>query len=182
MEDLIQKAKEGAPSAWKELMKIYLPNIKSIAKSYTVPGLDLEDLIQEGMLGFFKAVNSFDVSKNENFESFLEMCVRRQVISALRHATRQKDIPPAKFVYLEEEWVNPDSSMENRDLSDLLHSFDIPLSDLERKVLKKYMEGKSYKEIAGELGYSLKTVDNALQRIKRKLRKMIEPPSPLFPL
>ncbi|KUK13497.1 MAG: sigma-70 family RNA polymerase sigma factor [Synergistetes bacterium] len=170
---LLLKAKEGSSKAWREIVKIYLPIVKSIARDYFVPHMDYEDLVQEGLLALFKAVNSFDVNKGVKFESFLEMCLRRQFTDVLRKATRQKEIPVNKYVSIEEK---PGLSLwrEKEDWESMDFDINLKLSDLENKVLSKYLEGKTYTEIAQELGCTLKVVDNALQRIKRKLRKTFD--------
>ncbi len=170
--ELVRIAKNGSSQAWKELVKIYLPTIRAIAEKYFIPGADPEDVVQEGLLGLLKAVNSFDASKNEDFSLFLEMCVKRQIISALRRATRQKDIPLGKQVPLNETLsLALSGNIGDFNFDTFLRSLQFYLSDLEIEILKRYLEGKAYGEIAQELKCSIKTVDNALQRIKRKLRK-----------
>ncbi|MCD6362902.1 MAG: sigma-70 family RNA polymerase sigma factor [Synergistetes bacterium] len=173
--ELLKRAKEGDEEAWGELVRKYAPFIKLIARKYFIPDVDFEDIVQEGMIGFLKAVRSFDPSKLTGFKTFMEMCVERQIISALRRATRRKDLPLESKVSLDielgSEGLDIDESLSKREA---LHGFYISLSDLERSILREYLEGKSYFEIAQAIGCSLKTVDNALQRIKRKLRKAMD--------
>lgn len=171
--ELISRAKEGSPHAWKEIIKVYMPFIKSIVQRYFIPNMDQDDLIQEGLLALFKAVKSFDMNKNRDFESFLEMCIKRQLITALRHVTRQKDIPMDSYLPLDED-INPVSPPKEFESKDIYQDLKRNLSRLENMVLEKYLEGKGYVEIAQELGCSFKSVDNALQRVRRKLRKMID--------
>ncbi len=173
--ELVKRAKEGDEEAWKKLVRKYAPSIRLIAKKYFIPGVDFEDIVQEGMIGFLKAVRSFDHSKLAGFKSFMEMCVERQIISALRRATRRKDLPLQSKISLNSELGARDMDIdESLSLREALGGFYISLSDLEKSVLKEYLEGKSYFQIAQALGCSLKTVDNALQRVKRKLKKAMD--------
>lgn len=170
---LLLKAKEGSSEAWKEIVKTYLPVIKSILREFFIPHMDYEDLIQEGLFALFKAVNSFDVEKGKEFEPFLEMCIRRQFISALRRATRQREVPLSKRVSVE-EGVSFSSWEIKEELKKMLFDFNLRLSELESKVLSEYLMGKTYTEIANELGLTSKVVDNALQRVKRKFKKFLD--------
>ncbi|MCS7233281.1 MAG: sigma-70 family RNA polymerase sigma factor [Synergistetes bacterium] len=171
--ELIVKAQNGSSEAWNEIVKMYMPLIRSIVQRYFVPNMDKEDLLQEGMFGLFKAVNSFDIHKNKDFDLFLEVCVERQLITALRRATRQKDIPSSHYVPLEEN-ININSLLREDEPVSVYYEIEKSLSELERMILKRYLEGKSYIEIAKELGCNSKAVDNALQRVKKKLRKMFD--------
>lgn len=175
--ELISMAKEGSPHAWEEIVKLYLPFVKSTVQRYFIPNMDRDDLLQEGMLALFKAVKTYDVNKNKDFKSFLEMCVKRQLISALRHATRRKDIPIEGYLPWDEN-INISLALVERELPYLSQEFKQKLSRLESTVLEKYLEGKSYNEIAKELGCSPKSVDNAIQRVKRKLRRIADSLSP----
>ncbi len=158
---------------------------------YFLAGADREDVVQEGMIGLFKAVRDFRSDKNTAFRAFAELCITRQIITAIKSATRQKHLPLNSYVSLSKPMsTHPDDEqafvgmLEVRsaaDPADLVVSAEEidamnvsvaeVLSDLEREVLHLYMDGKSYQEIADRLGRHVKSIDNALQRIKRKLEQ-----------
>ncbi|GAB4116102.1 MAG: RNA polymerase sporulation sigma factor SigH [Candidatus Caldatribacteriota bacterium] len=187
-EDLVNLANRGNVIAEEYLITKYKKMVKLKARSYFLIGADAEDIIQEGMIGLYKAVRNFQFEKLSSFKAFAELCVTRQMITAIKSATRQKHIPLNSYISLNRPIFNEDSdrtlldvvdSINIDDPQDLflrdenLHSFKERikrvLSNLEREVLESYLDAKSYKEIAAELGKQVKSVDNALQRIKRKL-------------
>lgn len=156
-------------------------------------GADHEDIVQEGMIGLYKAIRDYREEKLKSFRAFAELCITRQIITAIKTATRQKHIPLNNYVSLnrpiydedsdrtlldvitEEAPSNPEEMLINReDLSVIEGRIGQMLSDLEKEVLVRYMEGKSYVEISEEMGRHVKSIDNALQRIKRKLLKYLE--------
>jgi RNA polymerase sporulation-specific sigma factor len=188
-EDLIERAREGSDPAIEELLRRYRHYARAKARSYFLAGADREDIVQEGMIGLYKAIRDFQGDRNTAFRAFAELCITRQIITAIKTATRQKHVPLNSYVSL-----NKGASSENeeeRALADLLVGPAIAdpaelvvsaeeianikasvgrlLSSLETEVLQLYMDGKSYHEIAEMLGRHVKSIDNALQRIKRKL-------------
>ena len=151
-------------------------------------GADTEDIIQEGMIGLYKAVRNYQFKKLSSFKAFAELCITRQIITAIKSATRQKHIPLNSYISLNRPIYNEDSDRTLLDIVDNININDPQdlflnseklnnlkvrikkiLSDLERDVLESYLDAKSYQEIAVDLGRHVKSIDNALQRIKRKL-------------
>jgi len=186
---LVLRARNGSEGARDELMRRYHGFVRLKASSYFLAGGDAEDLIQEGMIGLFKAIRDFRSDKETSFRSFAELCVTRQIITAIKTATRQKHGPLNNYVSFSRP-VGSDDDGERvlgdviptvaiSDPADLVISaeriralqqhFDAVLSDLETEVLRLYVEGKSYQEIAERLQRHVKSIDNALQRIKKKL-------------
>ena len=190
-EQLVARAKVGDENALDALLTRYRHYARAKARSYFLAGADREDIVQEGMIGLFKAVRDFDPQHNTAFRAFAELCITRQIITAIKTATRQKHIPLNSYVSLNKSFSDPDGeerplaeslvSREIVDPADLLisaeeiakirDSVDRHLSELETDVLSLYMDGKSYQEIADLLGRHVKSIDNALQRIKRKLEQ-----------
>lgn len=184
---------QGDTQATEYLINKYKNFVRSKARSYFLIGADREDIIQEGMIGLYKAIRDFKGDKLTSFKSFAELCVTRQIITAIKTATRQKHIPLNSYVSLNKPIFDEDS---DRTLLDILSGIKITdpeelminqeeyidiekkmgeiLSGLERKVLMLYLEGKSYQEIAEELRRHVKSIDNALQRVKRKLERYLE--------
>jgi RNA polymerase sporulation-specific sigma factor len=178
--------------ALEYLLNKYKNFVRAKARSYFLIGADREDIVQEGMIGLYKAVRDFRASKLTSFRAFAELCITRQIITAIKTATRQKHRPLNSYVSLNKPAYDEES---DRMLIDVISSSKISnpediiigredfstietkmgklLSPLEMQVLKKYIEGKSYFEVAEELDRSVKSVDNALQRVKNKLEKLI---------
>ncbi|MCM3317668.1 RNA polymerase sporulation sigma factor SigH [Rummeliibacillus sp. G93] len=176
------------------LISKYKPLVRLKVKSYFLIGADKEDIVQEGMIGLYKAVRDFNGERITSFKAFAELCVRRQIITAIKAATRQKHIPLNSYVSLDKPVFEEESSAKT--LMDMLSgaTIDDPekliihqeefnsleekigqvLSDLERQVLTLYLEGRSYQEISASLDRHVKSIDNALQRIKRKLERHLE--------
>jgi len=192
-EELALQAKSGDCEALERLINKYRNFVKSKARSYFLVGADREDIIQEGMIGLYKAIRDFKGDKLSSFRAFAELCITRQMITAIKTATRQKHIPLNSYVSLNKPIYDEDS---DRTLLDILSGtkitdpeelminreeyYDIEfkmgeiLSELELRVLTLYLEGKSYQEIAVELTRHVKSIDNALQRVKRKLERYLE--------
>lgn len=187
-EELICLACQGDLIAEEFLINKYKKLVKIKARSYFLIGADTEDIIQEGMIGLYKAVRNYQFKKLSSFKAFAELCITRQIITAIKSATRQKHIPLNSYISLNRPIYNEDS---DRTLLDIVDNISINdpqdlflngeklnnlkvrikkiLSDLERDVLESYLDAKSYQEIAADLGRHVKSIDNALQRIKRKL-------------
>ena len=191
-EDVAALAQQGDGQALAYLLNKYKNFVRSKARSYFLIGADHEDIVQEGMIGLYKAIRDFQPERLASFRSFAELCVKRQIITAIKAATRQKHVPLNSYVSLnkplydeesdrtlmdviEGRVTNPeDLYISQEDLSRIQTQISEVLSDLERRVLEAFMDGKSYQEIAELLGRHVKSIDNALQRVKRKLFKFKE--------
>lgn len=191
-EEVVDEAKKGNSRAQEYLISKYENFVKSKAKSYFLIGADKEDIYQEGMIGLYKAIRDFKADKLTSFKAFAELCVTRQIITAIKTATRQKHIPLNTYISLNKPIYEEES---DRTLIDVLSELKITdpeelligkeqikhiegemakvLSDLEMEVLQSYLDGKSYQEIACDLDRQAKSIDNALQRVKRKLEKCL---------
>lgn len=192
-EEIVELAQQGEQFAVEYLVDKYRNFVRAKARSYFLIGADKEDIIQEGMIGLFKAIRDYKMDKLTSFRAFAELCITRQIITAIKTATRQKHIPLNSYVSLNKPIYDEES---DRTLMDILSTTKITnpeeiiisreefifierkmgeiLSSLEWKVLMAYLEGKSYQEIAVELKRHVKSIDNALQRVKRKLEKYLE--------
>lgn len=192
-EEVVLEAKNGNDRAQEYLISKYENFVKSKAKSYFLIGADKEDIYQEGMIGLYKAIRDFKPDKLTSFKAFAELCVTRQIITAIKTATRQKHIPLNTYVSLNKPIYEEES---DRTLLDVLTGLKVSdpeelfigqeqmeyiqneiakvLSDLEMEVLASYLDGKSYQEIACDLDRHAKSIDNALQRVKRKLEKCLK--------
>ncbi len=192
-EQVVKIAQAGNGEALEYLLNKHKNFVRTKARSYFLIGADHEDIVQEGMIGLYKAIRDYKEEKLSSFRAFAELCVTRQIITAIKTATRQKHIPLNSYVSLnkpiydeesdrtlldvitEDAPTNPEEMLINReDLSVIEGRIGQMLSDLEKQVLVRYMEGKSYVEISEEMGRHVKSIDNALQRIKRKLLKYLE--------
>ena len=192
-EDIALLARDGDEAALELLMMKYKNFVRSKARSYFLIGADHEDIVQEGMIGLFKAIRDFKPDKLTSFRAFAELCVTRQIITAIKTATRQKHIPLNSYVSLnrpiydeesdrtlmdvlsEVQMAGPEELLiSQEDYSSVENRISEVLSDLEMEVLNSYLEVKSYQEIAQDLGRHVKSIDNALQRVKRKLEKSLD--------
>ena len=157
---LVALAKSGSADAYERIMKRYRGFVRLKASSYFLLGGESEDLIQEGLLGLYKAVRDFRTDRESSFRNFAELCITRQIITAVKTASRNKHAPLNQYVSF------ASSPAANGDLVSCLSSV---LSELESDVLALYLDGHSYEEIGETLECETKTVDNALQRVKRKV-------------
>jgi len=192
-EDVIQEARAGNEKALEYLINKYKSFVRAKARTYFLIGADREDIIQEGMIGLFKAIRDYKGDKLSSFRAFAELCITRQIITAIKTATRQKHIPLNSYVSLnkpifdeesdrtlmdvisEENISDPEELVINREeFLGIENKMGEILSSLEWEVLTSYLEGKSYQEIAEDLDRHVKSIDNALQRVKRKLEKYLE--------
>lgn len=192
-EDLVQDAREGNAEALEFLINKYKNFVRAKARAYFLIGADREDIIQEGMIGLYKAVRDFRCDKLSSFRAFAELCITRQIITAIKTATRQKHIPLNSYVSLNKPIYEEDSDrtlldvvssarvsdpeemiIHREEFGDIEEKMGEILSDLEWKVLMAYLDGRSYQEIAEELRRHVKSVDNALQRVKRKLERFLD--------
>ena len=178
-EEIVQKAKEGNCIAAEYLITKYKNFVRAKARSYFLIGADREDIIQEGMIGLYKAIRDFRQDKLSSFRAFAELCITRQIITAIKTATRQKHIPLNSYISLNKplygsRMTDPEELMISREEFINIESKIVEiLSDLEWEVLMSYLQGKSYQEIACDLDRHVKSIDNALQRVKRKLERYL---------
>ena len=191
-EEIAMEAKEGNKRAQEYLINKYQNFVKSKSKSYFLIGADKEDIYQEGMIGLYKAIRDFRPDKLASFKAFAELCVTRQIITAIKTATRQKHIPLNTYVSLNKPIYEEESDrtlldvlaglkvtdpeelvISNEEMKHIEKEIGQVLSDLEMEVLMSYLDGKSYQEIACDLDRHAKSIDNALQRVKRKLEKCL---------
>lgn len=192
-EEIVLSAREGNSVSLEYIINKYKNFVRAKARSYFLIGADKEDIVQEGMIGLYKAIRDFRNDKLSSFRAFAELCITRQIITAIKTATRQKHIPLNSYVSLNKPIYDEES---DRTLLDILTATKITdpeeliisreelntieskigeiLSDLELEVLMSYLQGKSYQEIAFDLDRHVKSIDNALQRVKRKLEKYLE--------
>jgi RNA polymerase sporulation-specific sigma factor len=192
-EEIVQLAKDGDLEAQEYLINKYKNFVRAKARSYFLIGADREDIIQEGMIGLYKAIRDFKCDKLSSFRAFAELCITRQIITAIKTATRQKHIPLNSYVSLNKPIYDEDSDrtlldvisgskitdpeeliISREEFDDIEEKMGEILSSLEWKVLMYYLEGKSYQEIAVDLKRHVKSIDNALQRVKRKLERYLE--------
>jgi RNA polymerase sporulation-specific sigma factor len=187
---LVIKARNGSQSALDQLMRRYHGFVRLKASSYFLAGGDADDLIQEGMIGLYKAVRDFRHDKETSFRSFAELCVTRQIITAIKTATRFKHAPLNTYVSFSHTPAGQDNEGEctlgdalpgpavndpsvrvisTEELQSLVGCLGSALSSLESEALRRYLDGNSYEQMAEELGCDTKTIDNALQRVKRKI-------------
>ncbi|MFR5265726.1 RNA polymerase sporulation sigma factor SigH [Clostridium sp.] len=191
-EEIVAEAKEGNSLAQEIIINRYEAFIRGKSRSYFLIGADKEDIYQEGMIGLYKAIRDFKNEKETSFKAFAELCITRQIITAIKTATRQKHIPLNTYVSLNKPIYEDESE---RTLLDVIVGLKITnpeevviskeevanielkmskvLSGLELEVLNSYLDGKSYQEIAVDLDREAKSIDNALQRVKRKLEKSL---------
>ncbi|KXZ21174.1 RNA polymerase sigma-H factor [Bacillus nakamurai] len=192
-EQVIEKVHVGDSDALDYLITKYRNFVRAKARSYFLIGADREDIVQEGMIGLYKSIRDFREDKLTSFKAFAELCITRQIITAIKTATRQKHIPLNSYVSLDKpifdeesdrtlldvisgaKTLNPEEMIINQEeFDDIEMKMGELLSDLERKVLVLYLDGRSYQEISDDLNRHVKSIDNALQRVKRKLEKYLE--------
>jgi RNA polymerase sporulation-specific sigma factor len=187
---LIALAKSGDPTAYARLLSRYKGFVRLKASSYFLAGGDSEDLIQEGLIGLYKAIRDYRTDRESSFRNFAELCITRQIITAVKTATRNKHTPLNHYVsfssptgagadddapVLEDMIASPSvndpakQAISSEELRSLVGCLSTSLSQLESSVLALYLDGRSYEEIGGRLHCDTKTVDNALQRVKRKV-------------
>lgn len=191
-EELLSLIHEGDVYAQEYLINKYKGLVRIKGRSYFIMGADKEDIIQEGMIGLYKAIRDFKVEKQANFYSFAELCITRQMITAIKTANRQKHSPLNTYLslnrsvydendectYIEllsyDKMSNPeDLVIGNEERLDIEKNISGVLSKLERTVLGLYLKGKSYTEIAEIIDKDEKSIDNALQRVKKKVEKIV---------
>ncbi len=192
-EDVVEAVRIGSSEALEYLIYKYRNFVRAKARSYFLIGADREDIVQEGMIGLYKSIRDYRGDKQSTFKAFAELCITRQIITAIKTATRQKHIPLNSYVSLDKPIYDEDSDrtlldvicgskmsdpeeliINQEEFSGLEDKMTEILSDLERRVLMLYLDGRSYQEIAEDLDRHVKSIDNALQRVKRKLERYLE--------
>jgi RNA polymerase sporulation-specific sigma factor len=189
---LVIRARNGDPKSMDTLIRRYTGFVRLKASSYFLAGGDSEDLIQEGLIGLYKAVRDFRSDKETSFRSFAELCITRQIITAIKTATRFKHAPLNSYVSFSQTPAGQESEgdctlgdalpgsivdepsivvISTEELQSLVFCLGTGLSKLEADALRLYLEGSSYEEMAQELDVDTKTIDNALQRVKRKIQQ-----------
>jgi len=192
-EELLRRIHQGSSHALDVIMHKYINFVRAKARTYFLIGADKEDIIQEGMIGLYKAIRDYDGDKLTSFKAFAELCVTRQIITAIKTATRFKHMPLNSYVSLDKPLrdedkdrtlmdvlvgtndIDPQELLINREnLGDMQMRLSQLLSGLEKEVLQLYLEGRTYQEISEDLNRHEKSIDNALQRVKRKLEQLLE--------
>lgn len=191
-EDLARLAQEGDNSALEYLINTYKNIVRLRARKFFLIGGDYEDLIQEGTIGLFKAIRDYNPAKNTSFTTFAELCIRRQLYTAIKSANRKKhlllndslsldfsvvenDNKNLSDIYADQSIMSPDEIMESEEkLNEINKIIDTMLSPLEKTVIEMYLDGKNYREIAKIIKKEEKSVDNALNRAKNKLRNALK--------
>ncbi len=189
---ILALAQQGDSHALDYVLQKYRNFVRAKSRTYFLIGADREDIIQEGMIGLYKAVRDYKPDSGASFRSFADLCITRQIITAIKTATRQKHMPLNSYVSLnkpvydeenentllesvfEKHHLDPEEIMINRERFDFIEEkLSVVLSKYETAVLKEYLAGKSYSDIAQDLGKTEKSIDNALQRIKKKIENLI---------
>ncbi|WP_246125667.1 RNA polymerase sporulation sigma factor SigH [Alkalicoccus halolimnae] len=192
-ETIVNYVREGDTGALEYLINKYKNFVRAKSRSYFLIGADHEDIVQEGMIGLYKAIRDFQGDKLSSFRAFAELCITRQIITAIKTATRQKHIPLNSYISLDKPIydeesdrtlldvisghgvTNPEQLLINQEeFDDIEMKMGELLSELEREVLMQYLDGRSYQEMSEDLKRHVKSIDNALQRVKRKLERYVE--------
>lgn len=193
-EEIVLLAQHDSKEALVHLLESYKSLVRIKARSYFLVGADHEDIVQEGMIGLFKAIRDYRADRQASFKAFADLCVKRQIITAIKTATRQKHMPLNSYISLnkpiyddegdrtlldliEGNLTNPEELYINQEeMASIQFMIDKVLSGFERQVLGSFLDGKSYQEIAELLGRHAKAIDNALQRIKKKMLRHLNSP------
>ncbi|QDI91520.1 RNA polymerase sporulation sigma factor SigH [Salicibibacter halophilus] len=189
-ERLVRNVHQGDSAALEQLIHKYKNFVRVKSRSYFLIGADHEDIVQEGMIGLYKAIRDFKGNKLSSFRAFAELCITRQIITAVKAATRQKHLPLNSYISLDKPIYDEESDrtlmdvicgtiitdpedilINQEELDHVEHKITNVLSELEQKVLRLYLDGHSYQEISVVANTHVKSIDNALQRVKRKLER-----------
>ena len=194
-EELVRRSRSGSSKATEQLLTKYRSLVESKARSYFLLGADHDDVVQEGMIGLYKAIRDFRDDRLSRFRAFADLCVTRQIVTAVKTSTRQKHVPLNAYISLYHSTAGdadsdltliealPDPHVHDplgalchsHEADDRLYAMRQCLSVLEASVLEGYLQGKSYREMSAELKCQPKTIDNALQRVKRKIGETLTP-------
>jgi len=191
-DSILKSAKDGDALAMEYVIEKYKNFVKAKSRTYFLIGADHEDIIQEGMIGLYKAIRDYSPEGGSSFKSFADLCITRQIITAIKTATRLKHQPLNSYIslnkpvydeesentlmeaFFEKQHPDPEEIMINKERLDFIEEkLSVNLSKYETEVLKGYLSGKSYMEIAHKVGKPEKSIDNALQRIKKKIEKFL---------
>lgn len=192
-DEVIELIRDGDELALEYIINKYKNLVKVKSRSYFIMGADRDDIVQEGMIGLYKAMRDYNSQKNTNFYCFAELCINRQILTAIKAANRQKHIPLNSYLslnrnigdvndnetYMEllisDEHTNPEHIIiVKEDMNYIENNIEAVLSELECKVLALYLQGKSYFQIAKALNKDEKSIDNALQRVRKKIEKILK--------
>jgi RNA polymerase sporulation-specific sigma factor len=191
-EGIIQQAQKGNRKAIEILIDDNMDIVYAKARYFFIKGLDRDDVVQEGMVGLFKAIRDYRTERAASFRGFAQLCIHRQLVSAIKRANRQKHIPLNNYTSIDKSFDNDEGSrsykevltdnengLEDRfiyqeELKMLFRVIDEELTGLEKEVFMQYLESKSYQEISSNLKVNIKAVDNALQRARKKIEKIKE--------
>lgn len=192
-EEIVEMVHQGNTEALDFLITKYRSFVRMKGRSYFLIGADKEDILQEGMIGLYKPIRDFRGEKLSSFRAFAELCITRQIITAIKTATRQKHIPLNSYISLDKPIYDEESDrtlmdmiagsvvddpeeliIKREDIDYMEGKMSEILSELEQQVLALYLDGQSYQEISEELNRHVKSIDNALQRVKRKLERFME--------
>ena len=188
--ELIKLAKSGDSSAVEQLYDTYKMLIRSLSLKYYLVDGDLDDLTQEGTMAFLNAINTYDETKNNNFKSYVAMCVNRKLINKIKSSTRLKNMPlnsgytlnaqgeveleDTVFALKSDSMSPEENTISDENIKNIFSEIDVKLSKYEREILTLYLQGYAYTDIASMLSKDKKSVDNALNRIKNKLQDLKE--------
>ena len=192
-EELINQVKNGDKNALEYLISKYKEMVESKVNKYFIIGAEKEDIVQEGLIGLYKAIKDYKVDKQNSFKSFANLCIERQLITAIKSSNRQKHMPLNSYLSLNMPVYNNEDENNETELLEIFNSnvvedpldtitkreyysdvesvIDTSLSSFEKKVLSRYVQGESYVQIAEKLDAQVKSVDNAIQRIRKKTIK-----------
>ena len=192
-EELINQVKNGDKNALEYLISKYKEMVESKVNKYFIIGAEKEDIVQEGLIGLYKAIKDYKVDKQNSFKSFANLCIERQLITAIKSSNRQKHMPLNSYLSLNMPVYNNEDENNETELLEIFNSnvvedpldiitkreyysdvesvIDTSLSSFEKKVLNRYVQGESYVQIAEKLDAPVKSVDNAIQRIRKKTIK-----------
>ena len=193
-EELLVKIKDGDEKALEQLINNYKEIVNMKVSKYFIVGAEKEDIFQEGMIGLYKAIKSYDSEKQNSFKTFANLCIERQLITAIKTSNRQKHLPLNSYLYLNNNAYDDENNISLMDvfnsktIEDPLDTItkkeyyklvedkiEATLSDFEKEVLHSYAKGESYVKIAEKLNTPVKSIDNAIQRIRKKAAKNILP-------
>lgn len=174
-EEYVSQAQKGNENACEHILNKYKPMVRSASRAYFLLGGDSDDIVQEGMIGLYRAVCSYSAKEGTSFSVYASICIKRQIYTAIKNAARKKHQPLNDYVSIDnrEELLddNPISIIENREWRENLYKeIEERLSKFEKCVLDEYLKGGTYEEIGLLLGKEEKSIDNAIQRIRRKLK------------
>ncbi len=174
-EEIVRVIKDGDKNALEYLIVKYKDLVQMKVSRYYIIGAEREDIVQEGLIGLFKAIKNFEGDKQNSFKSFANLCIERQLITAIKSSNRQKHIPLNSYLSLNNTQEDPLDTITKKEYYERIEAtMDKHLSGFEKQVLNRYMNGESYVEIAEKLDTPVKSIDNAIQRIRKKAMKNIE--------